>query len=74
VNARLPIPVGTVPIDLRDRPAWLRGIVLAAPGIIFEDEASGARLRVMPDGSLEEIVAGGHPRPGCAHSTATVKP
>jgi hypothetical protein len=70
MNARLPGPPETVPIDLRDRPAWLKGIVLAKPGVIFEDEATGERLRLLPTGQLEPVLAGGLPRPGCAHSTS----
>jgi hypothetical protein len=67
-------PAGTVPLDLRDRPAWLAGIVLARPGVIFEDEGTGERLRLLGDGRLEPVVAGGHPRPGASHATATTAP
>lgn len=70
MSAPLPSPLGTVPIDLRDRPDWLRGIVLARPGLIFEDEATGERIRVLDDGRLETVRPGGYPRPGCAHATA----
>ncbi len=65
---RLPSPLATV--ELRDRPPWLRGIVLALPGIIFEYEATGERLRLLADGTLEPVLPGGYPRPGCAHATA----
>jgi ribosomal protein L12E/L44/L45/RPP1/RPP2 len=60
-----------IAIDLRDRERFpfMRGIVLMA-GVIVEDQASGVRVRVLPDGSLEELLAGGHPRPGAAHATA----
>lgn len=73
MTGRLPTPFETVPIDLRDRPAWMKGIVLGIPGIIFEDEGTGERLRLMPDGSLEPILPGGTPRPGCAHATARAR-
>lgn len=69
-----PFPAGTVPLDPRDRPAWLAGVVLARPGIIFEDEASGDRVRLLADGRLERVVAGGYPRPGAAHATAGSRP
>jgi hypothetical protein len=48
----------------------MRGIVLGIPGIIFEDEATGERLRLLPDGTLEPIIPGGYPRPGVSHATA----
>ena len=49
-----------VVVNLQDRARfpWMQGIVLAVPGIIFEHEASGIRVRILPDGSLEEITAG----------------
>jgi hypothetical protein len=53
----------TVALDLRDRPEWMLGIVLAVPGLVLEDEASGERVQ-----------PGGHPRPGCAHATARRAP
>ncbi len=68
MTARLPGRLPTV--EVRDRPAWLRGVVLALPGTIFESEA-GERLRLLEDGTLEPLLAGGHPRPGAAHATAT---
>ncbi len=66
----------TVAIDLCDRAAFpfMLGICLAIPGVIVEDEASGARVRVLDDGHLELIQAGGHPRPGAAHATARLRP
>ena len=50
-------PPRTVEIDLRARQAFpfMRGIVLAVPGVIVQDEASGIRVRVLEDGSLEEL-------------------
>lgn len=72
--SRPTFPAGTVPLDLRDRPAWLAGIVLARPGVIFEYEGTGERLRLLADGRLEPVVAGGHPRPGAAHATARTTP
>jgi hypothetical protein len=60
-----------VAINLTDRPDWMRGIVLALPGLIVEDEGSGERIRVQDDGRLERLLPGGHPRPGAAHATAT---
>jgi hypothetical protein len=72
MTARLPAPFPTVAIKLSDRARFpfMRGIVLAMPGVIVEDEASGTRVRVLPDGSLAEILPGGQARPGCAHATA----
>jgi len=55
VTERLPSPPSTVPIDLRDRPAWMLGIVLARPGTIFENPESGERLQLAPDGSLKPV-------------------
>lgn len=63
-----------VPLDLRDRPAWLVGITRAAPGVIFEDEGTGERLRLLTDGRLESILPGGYPRPGATHATARQQP
>lgn len=63
----------TVAIDLRDRPAWMLGIVLAQPGLVLEDEATGERIRVLEDGHLERLLAGGRPGGVCAHSTATAR-
>lgn len=60
----------TVPIALRDRPAWLSGIVLACPGTVFEDEATGERVRVLADGRLDSVVPGGYPRPPVAPAYA----
>ncbi len=64
----LPRPARTVEIDLRARRAypWMAGIVLSLPGLILEDEGSGIRVRVLADGSLEELVPGGMPRPSIA--------
>jgi hypothetical protein len=52
-------PPRTVAIDLYARRAYpfMDGIVLAVPGLIVEDEASGVRVRVLENGSLEEIGA-----------------
>ena len=49
----------TVAIDLRARAAYpfMAGIVLAVPGVIVEDEASGVRVRVLENGSLDELNA-----------------
>ncbi len=76
MTGTLPRGPRTVPIDLRDRARfpWMAGMVLAVPGVIVEDEGSGTRVRVLPDGSLEEILPGGHPRPGTSHATARVLP
>ncbi len=72
--------VGPLPSDgrtrvvaLSDPPSWLRGIVLAPPGVIFENE-HGDRLRLLDDGTLDPILAGGHARPGAAHATTTRPP
>ncbi len=51
-------------------PPFMAGIVLAVPGIVIEDDATGARVVVLPDGRLEHLHPGGHPRPGTAHATA----
>ncbi|WP_041453471.1 hypothetical protein [Anaeromyxobacter dehalogenans] len=61
-------PPRTVAIDLRARRAypWMAGIVLAIPGVIVEDEASGTRVKVREDGGLDELVAPGHPQHGAA--------
>jgi hypothetical protein len=66
-----PMPLETVPIDLRDRPGWLRGIVLARPGLVFLNEETGEQLRVGPRGELEAVLPGGRPGGTSAHSTAT---
>jgi hypothetical protein len=71
MTGRLPTPFETVPIDLRDRPDWLRGIVLAKPGLVFLNEATGEQLRVRADGGLEPVLPGGRPGGVCAHATAT---
>lgn len=67
-------PPRTVPVNLYDRKAfpWLAGICLAVPGLVLLDEASGRRVRVRDDGSLEEIAAGGHPHGGAASDPANV--
>jgi hypothetical protein len=36
---------------------WLAGIAFAAVGLIFEDEASGIRVRVNEYGGLDELGA-----------------
>ena len=47
----------TVAIDLRAREAypWMLGVVLAIPGLVLVDEASGVCVRVREDGGLDEI-------------------
>lgn len=60
----------TIPLDVRDRPAWLSSVARARPGTVFEDEATGERVRVLADGRLDSVVPGGYPRPGVAHATA----
>lgn len=58
-------PRRPVAIDPRDRGRFpfLAGVVLALPGVILEDDGTGTRVRVLPDGSLEEVLPGGHVRP-----------
>lgn len=58
----------TVIISLRDREAFpfMDGMCLGVPGTIVEDEASGIRVRILEDGSLEQLLPGGHPRAGVA--------
>ncbi len=69
MTTRLPGPLDCVPLDLRDRPAWLKGVVLAMPGLVFVNEATGETLRLLEDGSLEPVLPGGRPGGICAHST-----
>jgi hypothetical protein len=65
----------SIPIDLHARRAYpfMAGMVLCVPGVIIEDEASGLRVRIREDGSLEEIRPGGHPHAGAAYDPANVR-
>jgi hypothetical protein len=47
---------------IRDRHTLPAGAIVVADGTVW---------RVLADGSTEEVLPGGHPRPGCAHATAT---
>jgi hypothetical protein len=42
----------------------IRAIVVLDDGVFI----------VLLDGTLVPLLAGGHPRPGCAHATATRRP
>lgn len=45
------------------------GLCLLRPGAVIVDHDGGV-FRLSPDGRLEPILPGGHPRPGSAHATA----
>ncbi len=56
-NPERPRATRPVAIDRAARSAFpfMREVVLAMPGAIVEDEASGIRVQVREDGSLDEI-------------------
>jgi hypothetical protein len=62
-----PVPL---PAVWRVRTPWLPAVlrcrrIYVGPG--------GEVLRVTDDGHVEEVLPGGHPRPGTAHATAITK-
>ncbi len=56
-----------VAIDPRARREWpaLHGLAYAVPGTVLIGEA-GEVLRVRPDGGVDQVLPGGHPRAGAA--------
>lgn len=48
----------------------LRPFARLQAGAVVVDEGSGLRLRMSDSGDLEELRAGGHPRPGIAWDPA----
>jgi hypothetical protein len=69
------VPFRVVPIDPAARQSWdvLRAIAYALPGTVLVG-ADGQALRILDDGRVEPVLAGGHPRPGAAHATARPLP